>query len=81
MSVVLPYLTCKVCAGRKILSSLLTYHTGCGISLAMFLVRQGALNGEAQFRPKIPPMTVRGKPTRWGKKTKLQMKCNPNAAH
>ena len=40
-----------------------TYQTGCGISLGIFFVRQGALNGDAQFLPNIPPMTVRGKPT------------------
>ena len=34
-----------------------------GISRAMFLVRQGASKGLALFFPKIPPMTVRGKPT------------------
>lgn len=34
-----------------------------GISRAMFLVRQGASKGLALFFPKMPPMTVRGKPT------------------
>ena len=34
-----------------------------GISRAMFLVRQGASQGLALFFPKMPPMTVRGKPT------------------
>lgn len=39
-------------------------YQGCGgISLAMFFVRQGASKGLALFFPKMPPMTVRGKPT------------------
>lgn len=41
-----------------------THQMGCGISLGIFFVRQGALNGDDQFLPNIPPMTVRGKPTR-----------------
>jgi hypothetical protein len=41
----------------------MTYQIGCGISLGIFLVRHGALKGDDQFLPKIPPMTVRGNPT------------------
>ena len=41
----------------------LRYHGDRGISLAMFLVRQGASNPKERFLPSIPPSTLRGNPT------------------
>ena len=41
----------------------LRYHGDGGISLAIFLVRHGASKPEAMFFPRIPPKTLRGKPT------------------
>ena len=46
-----------MCMGR------LLYHGAGGISREMFLVRQGASKPSATFLPRIPPSTVRGKPT------------------
>lgn len=41
-----------------------SYHETGGISLGIFLVRQGASNPLVQFLPNIPPTTVSGNPTK-----------------